>query len=152
MSLTDDISLLAKVPVFQELSDEQLRLIAFGTEKRRLTKGQVLFKESSPAECAYIVCNGTIELSVENQNGQQVHQFNAGVGVMLSELALFTLCERKFTAIAASDVEVLRVTRAIFHRLVEEYPDIGHSVMRRIQDNIARLASGAAGMQHHFMK
>lgn len=152
MSLAHDIRLLSAVPVFQELNEEQLRLIGFGTEKRRLTAGQVLFKEHSPAECAYIISEGTIELSVEGDNGQLEHQLNAGSGVMLSELALFTLCERKFTAIAASDVEVLRITRIIFHRLIEEYPDIGHSVMRRIQDNIAALAGGAAGMRHHFTK
>jgi CRP-like cAMP-binding protein len=151
MSLAHDIDLLAKVPVFEGMNDEQLRLIAFGTEKRRLSAGQVLFKEYSPAECAYIITNGTVELSVETKSGSYETQYRVGKGVMLSELALFTLCERKYTAIALDDVEVFRITRIIFHRLVEEYPEIGQLVIQRIQNNIAELASGAASMQHRFM-
>lgn len=150
MSLASDIDLLSKVPVFEGMSDEQLRLVAFGTEKRRLSGGQVLFKEHSPAECAYIVTSGTLELSIETISGSHETLYTVSSGAMLSELALFTLCERKYTAIAVDDVEVFRITRIIFHRLVEEYPEIGQLVIKRIQNNIAALADGAAGMQHRF--
>ena len=151
MSLANDIDLLSKVPVFEGMNDEQLRLIAFGTEKRRLSAGQVLFKQYSPAECAYIITSGTVELSVEAKNGALETLYVVGPGAMLSELALFTLCERKYTAMASEEVEVFRITRVIFHRLVEEYPKIGELVIQRIQNNIAELASGAASLQHRFM-
>lgn len=150
MSLANDISLLSQVPLFTGLNDEQLRLIAFGTEKRRLSPGQVLFKEHSPAECAYIITGGSVELSVETKSGSHETQYSVGAGIMLSELALFTLCERKYTAIAVDDTEVFRITRIIFHRLIEEYPAIGKIVIQRIQDNIAALANGATSLQHHF--
>lgn len=71
-------------------------------------------------------------------------------GALLSELALFTLCERKFTAIAAEDSEVIRITRILFHRLVEEFPEVADIVTARIRDNIAALAAGAARLQNRF--
>lgn len=150
MALMDDIRLLSQVPLFAGLSEDQLRLIAFGAERRRVSTGQLLFRENSPAECAFLVIKGLFELSNMGRGGKPILATRSGEGTLLSELALFTLCERKFTAVAAEDSEVIRITRTLFHRLVEEYPDVADMVIARIRDNLASLASGAAAMQHRF--
>lgn len=150
MALMDDIRLLSQVPLFAGLSEDQLRLVAFGAERRRVSTGQLLFRENSPAECAFLVIKGLFELSNMGRGGKPVLATRSGEGTLLSELALFTLCERKFTAVAAEDSEVIRITRTLFHRLVEEYPDVADMVIARIRDNLASLASGAAAMQHRF--
>lgn len=150
MALMDDIRLLSQVPLFAGLSEDQLRLIAFGAERRRVSTGQLLFRENSPAECAFLVIKGLFELSNMGRGGKPVLATRSGEGTLLSELALFTLCERKFTAVAAEDSEVIRITRTLFHRLVEEYPDVADMVIARIRDNLASLASGAVAMQHRF--
>ncbi|MBD9389470.1 cyclic nucleotide-binding domain-containing protein [Agrobacterium sp. AGB01] len=150
MALMEDIRLLSQVPLFAGLSEDQLRLIAFGAERRRVSTGQLLFRENSPAECAFLVIKGLFELSNMGRGGKPVLATRSGEGTLLSELALFTLCERKFTAVAAEDSEVIRITRTLFHRLVEEYPDVADMVIARIRDNLASLASGAAAMQHRF--
>ena len=93
---------------------------------------------------------GLFELSNMGRGGKPVLATRSGEGTLLSELALFTLCERKFTAVVAEDSEVIRITRTLFHRLVEEYPDVADMVIDRIRNNLASLASGAAGMQHRF--
>jgi CRP-like cAMP-binding protein len=62
MALSDDIRLLSGVPLFQGLDDDQLRLVAFGAERRSVAKGQELFREQSPAECAYVVARGRLDL------------------------------------------------------------------------------------------
>ena len=150
MALTDDIKLLGQVPLFAGFTDDQLRLVAFGAERRKIPQGQTLFREHSPAECAFVVARGSFELSSLGRDGKPVLMATPGTGTMLSELALFTLCERKFTAVATEDSEVIRVTRILFHRLVEEFPEVAEVVSSRIRDNIAALASGAAGLQHRF--
>lgn len=151
MALTDDIKLLAQVPLFQGFSDDQLRLIAFGAEKRKIAEGQALFREHSPAECAFVVSRGGFDLWSGDKSGKASVQASAGNGTLLSELALFTLCERKFTAIATEDSEVIRITRILFHRMVEEFPEVADVVFDRIRGNIAALASGAAALQGRFM-
>lgn len=150
MALTDDIRLLSLVPLFAGFSEDQLRLIAFGAERRKITAGQVLFREHSPAECAFVVARGSFELSTMGRGGKPKLQATPGPGTLLSELALFTLCERKFTAVATEDADVIRITRILFHRLIEEYPDVAEVVSERIRDNISALAKDAAGLQHRF--
>ena len=148
MALSDDIRLLSQVPLFRELDGDQLRLIAFGAERRAIASGQELFRERSPAECAFIVARGSFTLSSTERGGQP--ETVVGPGTMLSELALVTMVERKFTAISTEDAEVLRITRSLFHRLLEEYPAVGRIVEMRIRDNITGLAKAAAAMQHRF--
>jgi CRP-like cAMP-binding protein len=150
MALNDDIRLLSSVPLFKELDGDQLRLIAFGAERRLLAETQELFREGSPAEAAYIVVRGQIGLYSTNRVGEVHHQKNVGPGTLLSELALVTMVERKFTALAASDAEVLKINRGLFQRLLEEYPQVGRLIEARIRENIAGLAKAAAAMEHRF--
>lgn len=150
MALHDDIQLLSRVPLFEDMNEDQLRLIAFGAERRHISVNQTLFRERSPAECAYIVAGGTFELSTIGRAGKPQNEATVGAGTLLSELALVTLVERKYTAVALVDSEVLRVTRALFQRLMEEYPAVALAIQERIRDNINRLADEAAAIEHHF--
>lgn len=151
MSLHNDIRLLSQLPLFTDMGAEQIRLIAFGADRRHIATGQVLFREGSPAECAYAVVRGRVELYHLGRDGQPVLDMAVGEGVLLSELALVTLVERKYTAVAAEDSEVIRITRALFHRLMEEYPDAARVIENRIRDNILTLARRSAAMLDHFL-
>ncbi|MUO79649.1 cyclic nucleotide-binding domain-containing protein [Agrobacterium vitis] len=150
MALSDDMQLLSSLALFQGLEPDQLRLIAFGAEHRPIGQGQPLFREHSPAECAYVVVRGRFELSNTGRDGKPQVAAVAGPGTMLSELALATMVERKYTAIALEDSEVLRIPRPLFHRLLEEYPQLGLVMQERIRQNLMALATGAKGMEERF--
>lgn len=151
MALSDDIRLLSSVPLFQGLDDDQLRLVAFGAERRNVGKGQALFREHSPAECAFVVARGRFDLYTEGRDGIAELDRSVGPGTLLSELALVTMVERKFTAVAADDGEVLRIPRTLFHRLLEEYPAVARLLEARIKENLVNLANAAAAMQRRFI-
>jgi CRP-like cAMP-binding protein len=150
MALIDDIRLLSRLPLFQGMGEEPIRLIAFGADRRQIAAGNALFREKSPAECAYVVTRGSFELSTQAKDGTPNVEATVGAGTLLSELALVTLVERKFTAVALEDSDVIRVTRPLFHRLIEEYPEAAGIIEGRIRDNIAALARQAAAMLHRF--
>ncbi|MBB3395734.1 MULTISPECIES: cyclic nucleotide-binding domain-containing protein [unclassified Rhizobium] len=150
MALNDDIRLLSQLPLFHGMSEDQLRLIAFGADRRVISAGQMLFREGSPAESAYVILSGGVELSRIGRDGQPEIQSTVGPGTLLSELALITLVERKFTAVATEDTSIIRITRSLFHRLIEEYPDAARLIESRIRDNIAELAAKAAAQLHRF--
>lgn len=150
MALHDDIRLFASVPLFKGLNDDQLRLLTFGAERRALLSGMTLFRERSPAECAYVIASGAIELSAQGKGGKQTSEGVVGPGTLLSELALVTLVERKFTAQAVEDSEVIRIPRPLFQRLIEEYPEVATMVEDRIRDNIHGLVSELSKLRTVF--
>lgn len=144
MALKDDIALLAATPAFSDLEEEHLRLLAFGAERRRLDDGQTLFAEGSTADCAFVVASGGLALSVIGRDGKPVDRGTAGPGTMLSELGLIVPAARQSTAQAIGETEVLRITRALFFRMVEEYPDVGRRTEERLRARFSDMA-GALG-------
>lgn len=139
MSLNDDIALLSLVPLFADIDDDKLRLIAFGAERRRLNRGQQLFREGAPADCAFAVASGSITLARNLVDGSVEVISTAGRGTLLSELAMISFVERKFTATAEEDSEVIRINRPLFRRMLEEYPEVAVVVEGRIKANLQAM-------------
>lgn len=147
MALEDDIRILERVRLLEEFTSEQLRLLAFGAETMRLKAGRELFQEGTPADCAYVVARGTVEL-FRDIGGRRVVVGTAGPASLLGELALITGTERLTGAVAATDIEVIRLNRSLFRRILEEYPDTASTLHARISAEmkamIAKLEKLAA--------
>ncbi|MEQ8480280.1 MAG: cyclic nucleotide-binding domain-containing protein [Hoeflea sp.] len=142
MALNDDIDLLSSVQLFADIGEDKLRLIAFGAERRKFQAGQMLYRENTAADCAFVVADGRIELTRSGHNGRSVTVGTAGRGTLLGELAMVTAVERTMTAIAIDASEVIRINRPLFRRMLEEYPEIGDVVRGRIAAHLQALNQG----------
>ncbi len=140
MALEDDIGILAGVAIFEEFTQEQLRLLAFGTERLKLSSGKELYREGARADCAYVVVSGTISLMRDTEDGR-VSLSKHGPGAILGELALIADTRRLTGAVAASDAEVMRLNRALFRRILEEYPEVAAKLHRRLSENLSAMVS-----------
>ena len=150
MALNDDIALLSIVPLFRDIGEDKLRLIAFGAERRRMQAGQMLFRQGTPADCAFVVADGRFELTRTGKNGHVAQLGVAERGTLLGELAMVTSVSRSLTAIAPETAEVIRISRPLFRRMLEEYPDIAGLVRQRIDENLAELNAGLGKIAGRF--
>jgi len=140
MALDDDIRILSAVKLFQGFAEEQLRLLAFGAETTFLQAERKLYLEDDEADSAYIVVSGLIALYRE-QGGERIPIGTAGPGAMLSELALIADTRRLTSASAAVDSEVIRLSRKMFRRILEEYPDVAAQLHERILEEFQQMIS-----------
>ena len=138
MALDDDIRILSSVKLFQGFTQEQLRLLAFGAEATHLQADRKLYREDDEADSAYIVVSGTIVLYRE-QDGDRIPIGTAGPGTILSELALIADSRRLTSASAETDSEVIRLSRKMFRRILEEYPDVAVKLHQRILDDFQAM-------------
>ena len=118
---------LRAAPLFGELNDEQLRLIAFGARKRGFEAGEVLFREGRSADGGVVLVRGYVELTSEA--GERVE---VDPGGLIAELALVARRPHAHTATATTEGVMMTIERALFRRMVEEYPDIAGHLRRRI--------------------
>jgi CRP-like cAMP-binding protein len=144
MALREDIDLLKGLSIFDGLSDDYLRLLAFGGERLRLTPGQVLFQEGAHADSAFVVLNGQLTLSRDLPSGADRPIGEAGPGAILTEIAMISNANRHFTATAQTDCEVMCITRVLFHRMLQEYPDVAMATERRLRENFSALTGALA--------
>jgi len=142
MALDDDIRILSSVKLFQGFTQEQLRLLAFGAENTFLQAERKLYREDDEADSAYVVISGEIALYRE-LSGERVPIGTAGPGAMLSELALIADTRRLTSASSAIDSAGIRLSRKMFRRILEEYPELAMQLHERIleefQQMIARI-------------
>jgi len=150
LALNDDIALLSNIALFADIGEDKLRLIAFGAERRRVAKGHELFREGAPADCAYAVASGHFSLTKADFAGKPQPIGIAGLGALLSELALISMVERKFTATAEEDSEVIRINRPLFRRMLEEYPEVTVLVEARIRDNLQAMIRRVEALAGRF--
>src|SRR5690554_3149759 len=104
MGLESDISFIGRVALFRDLSRDQMRLLAFGSERLRLAADAELFAEDGWADSAFIVIEGEIQLYRDRAGGRMVVG-KVGPGQLLGELALIAPGRRATAACASRDTE-----------------------------------------------
>jgi CRP-like cAMP-binding protein len=120
MTIEDDIAFLERIPILRRLGAAALRILAIGAENYDVQTGQVLFTVGEAADGAYIVRRGAFGLRTERASDPEVV---AGPGTLLGETALFVETQRPATARAREDSTVLRISRSMFLRMLDGYPD-----------------------------
>ena len=138
MSIEDDIAFLEGVPALRLLGRDALRILAIGAESRYVHEGAALFTEGDDADSAYVVQEGVFDLVSEKS---AIAASSAGPGTLIGEFALLTETKRPVAAIAREPASVVRITRQLFLKMLEGYPDAAV----RMRDALASRVGQTAG-------
>ena len=142
MALHDDVRSLASNPTLRDIDPEGLRLIAFSAEARILRAGDVLFQAGDTSDGGYVVLSGVIAL--ETTNAPAVIVRPPG---LIGDSALITETIRSATAIAREPSSVLKISRALFRRVLSEYPDSAEKLRRTLGARLADLSDDLARLR-----
>lgn len=132
MTIEDDIAFFEQVPTLHLLGRAALRILAIGSESRFVQDGEVLFYAGDQADSAYVIQEGSFGLVPDRAEGE-AEEITAGRGVLLNELAMITPTTRFATATALEPSTVIRISRGLFLKMLEGYPDTA----RRLRDAMA---------------
>jgi CRP/FNR family transcriptional regulator, cyclic AMP receptor protein len=143
-SAEETAALLARVPVFEELADDDLRRVAEVTVPRRFAGGDVVFREGDDSDTCYVVHAGHARAIREHPDGRQITLATFGPGDIFGELAMFDDERRSATVEATDDLEVLGILGGDMRRLLRRHPDMAVKLVislgRRLRAANERLA------------
>jgi CRP/FNR family transcriptional regulator, cyclic AMP receptor protein len=108
------IELLHKVPLFQGLSEKQLKSLSSELTERRFDEGQELTHEGSGGAGFFVIESGTAKVTVEGDERRTL-----GPGDYFGEIALIDGGTRSATVTATSDGVAWGLTKWQFKPLVE---------------------------------
>jgi CRP-like cAMP-binding protein len=137
MTIEDDIAFLERVPLLKRLGTNALRILAIGTESYSVQAGEVLFSPGDGADCAYIVQQGSFTLQPDRPGESETI---AESGALLGETALIVESQRLEAAIAREESIVLRISRAMFLKMLESNPEAA----QRLREMFAARAEQSA--------
>ncbi len=119
----DARELLARVPLFADLSTRSLRRLVKLCVVRRYPAGSVLIEQGSTGLGLYVLTAGTVDVTYEGRDGRR-HLATLGSGEVVGELALIDDRPRSASVVATADTECLLITRNGFRELVQRDPEI----------------------------
>ena len=124
MAIDDDIAFLERVPTIGPLGRAALRILAIGAETRHLNEGDVLFSVGEAADGGYVVQAGRFSLQAAEDGKELI----VGPRTLLGEVALFAETKRTATATALEPAAVLYISRPLFVRMLDSFPDAAHKL------------------------
>ncbi len=146
MALDDDIRLFTQIPVFQLLEPDALRLLAFSAETKLLRAGDVLCAAPAQLEGGYLVVKGSLAVFERRDALGEPAQIVQAPG-LVGELAMVAATESAGSIIAREPTTLLRVSRAVFHRVLSEYPRSADAVRSMITARLSALSSQLAPLR-----
>jgi CRP-like cAMP-binding protein len=137
LSIEDDIAFLERVPALRLLGRTALRILAIGSESRNVNSGETLFSLGDRTDCGYVVQEGSFTLTAPTTP----EEFVAGPGTLMGELALLVETKRPATAVAREPSVVIRISRSLFQKMLEGYPDAAVKLREQLNKSAAQAMS-----------
>jgi CRP-like cAMP-binding protein len=145
MPLEDDIAFLENVPTLALLGRPALRILAIGTETKKIPSGAVLFYAGDLTDCGYVVQEGLFML--EDDRPGKDEESHVGPGTLLGDLALITDTVRTETATAQEPSVVIRIPRSLFLKMLEGYPEAARSLRDAMAERLEEWTRDLAGVK-----
>lgn len=137
--------LLARVPVFETLADDDLERVAEVAVARSFRSGDVIFREGDESDTCYVVRKGHARAVRVHPDGRELSLAHFGPGDIFGELAMFDNESRSATVETLDRVEALAITGPDMRRLMRQHPDMSVKLVislgRRLRDANQRLAN-----------
>ncbi len=120
--MSASLSMLAEVPVFSLLDQDERATLAALLESEKYTKGQTIFREGDAGDSLYVVLTGQVQVFTENKEGERIVLSENENSDVFGEISMLDGGPRTASAIAVEDSEVLRLNREGLQQLVSDHP------------------------------
>ncbi|MCB9557555.1 MAG: cyclic nucleotide-binding domain-containing protein [Deltaproteobacteria bacterium] len=120
------------LPLFSEISADQLRPIVEALTERTLADGECLFSAGDRADSFFILVRGQLRLL-----GGDPGPLELRPPASFGELGALTGGRRRMTAVSCGSTVVLQMATARLDSLVVEHPQLGIVVYRRLAEIVA---------------
>ena len=148
MSLEQEVELIRQFPIFSKIQPAMQKLLCFSAERLTYDAGQVLFNAGDPGDAAYVVIDGTVEISVPTPNGPIIIN-TMTKNEILGEIAIVGDVPRTATAKAVSKLETLKISKELFTKIIRENPDAALELIKvlagRLANTTAQLSRTMSG-------
>jgi CRP-like cAMP-binding protein len=143
MALEDDIRNFSRNPTLAALEPDALRHLALAAETRILLKGDVLFRRDEISDGGYVLVSGSLALD-PSDHGQAEHILRPPT--LIGDMALITKTKRPATAIAREPTTILKISRQLFHRILNESPRSAERLKSLLSDRLVEFMHELDGL------
>ncbi len=122
-------SILKKIYLFQELSDDELMHILSIASAKTYKKEEVIFKEGEKGDAFYVVLKGVVRISTDIPGLGEEALAILKKGTYFGEMSLIDNAPRSASAISNTDTVLLKITDANFRKLIRSDHAIAYKLL-----------------------
>ena len=140
--------LLAKVPMFEDLGEDDRRALAKSFVERHYAAGQAIINQGESGSSMFIVAEGHVNIFLPGEASRRISLKDVAVGEHFGELSLFDDKPRSASALATTDAVLLELDRTLLSQYLSSLPAAGMTLLRtwacRLRETNEMLSQRAA--------
>jgi len=140
MPAVDDVKLLGRIPLFEELADEDLQQINALMHRKTFPSGVNIITVAQPGDTVYILLEGTVKIFVDQLDGSEVILAFLGPGDTFGEMSMVDSAGRSANVVALEDCHCLMIERSAFHQSLRSTKGLSYNLVRLMSRRL-RLAN-----------
>lgn len=142
-------ALLGHVPIFSELSADELGRIALGTREIKVAKGDILFHKGDLPSGFHLVVYGQIKLAFSSSQGNEKVVDIIGQGQTFGEAVMFMEKPYMVYAQALKDAQLLHISSSVVTHELERDPRLGRKMIAALSIRLHHLITDVESYSLH---
>ncbi len=136
MQHDDAAIILANADFFEICNDDERRMLAFASERKRYAAGTIIAKSGEVPEGPLILISGTVSVTPDGA-GEPNPYVVSQAGTLVGSSALVLAKPRPMTVTAVTIVEMLFVPRRAFLKLANQSPELARRAAARVRADLS---------------
>jgi CRP/FNR family transcriptional regulator len=142
-TLTERIDFLKTAPLFSELRDSDLKIVAQDLHLKAYRKGEIVFHQGDEGQEMYIVVQGKIRIFKTSPSGSETSITILAAGDVIGEFATIDRQPRSATAKAIVKSTLLQIMGSQFLYYMRRMPDLATAMNRLLVEKTRWTAAYA---------
>lgn len=134
--------------LLRDFTDVGVKILAEIAEQRSVGEGTFAFKAGDPSDALAFVAQGTLHL-MPHEGGAALAEVVSGDS--LGGMSLLVEGEHLLSALAATDVELLQISRAAFEEMKRTHPRTALKLTLSLAQDLAERLREAKGPLREFL-
>jgi CRP-like cAMP-binding protein len=111
-------------------------------------RDDIVFREGDPADCAYLIERGEIQITKQTSDGDEIELGRLGPGAIFGEMAMIDMQPRMARATAMIDTTVTFVNQQMFEKKLKAADPFLHALLlilvRNVRSVTEQLSAGGS--------
>jgi HEAT repeat protein len=140
VSAIERVMLLREVPIFADLSPEDLQQVAAIAGEQWYPDATAVFHQGEEGNVMFIIVSGNVQV-VRSVNGKDQILAERGPGDFVGEMAIVESVPRLATLLTQGEVRLLAIEGDTFKQILRERPEVSLAVLRSLSRRLREMAA-----------
>lgn len=142
-----EIEYLKKIPLFSELSTDELHGLSKLSKKRRYPRGNIVLYKGDAGDVIYLILEGKVKVVLSHSDGKEIILNTLISGDYFGEMSIFDHMPRSANIVAMEDCEFLAIPQKAITDQIKKNPQLAFKLLsimsqrlREANEQISSLA------------